>query len=77
MKKWLKINQLIFNPLSSSMRVGMSLLLLTLARARTGLAAPESITTSVGMPDNETVVVMKIVLREDGNKSHENNLKEG
>ena len=59
------------------MRVGMSLLLLTLARARTGLAAPESITTSVGMPDNETVVVMKIVLREDGNKSHENNLKEG
>ena len=55
----------------------MSLLLLTLARARTGLAAPESITTSVGMPDNETVVVMKIILREDGNKSHENNLKEG
>ena len=59
------------------MRVGMSLLLLTLARARTGLTAPESISTSVGMPDNETVVVMKIVLRESGNKSHENNLKEG
>ena len=55
----------------------MSLLLLTLTRARTGLAAPESISTSVGMPDNETVVVMKIVLRESGNKSHENNLKEG
>ena len=38
----------------------------------------ETITTSVGMPDNETVVVMNIVMNEDtiNNSSDEKNLKE-
>ena len=38
----------------------------------------ETITTSVGMPDNETIVVMNIVMNEDtkNNSSDEKNLKE-
>ena len=39
---------------------------------------PETITTSVGMPDNETIVVMNIVMNEDtkNSSSDEKDLKE-
>ena len=37
---------------------------------------PQNLTTSVEMPDNETVVIMKIHMKENGNKTNEENLKE-
>ena len=56
------------------MKTSVLINLLTMMRA-----ASQTVSTSVGMPDNETVVIMKITMNEDsGNSSNstEENLEE-
>ena len=64
----------IFNPRHSDMNTSPAALVLISVLATS--SEPQNLTTSVEMPDNETVVIMKIHMKENGNKTNEENLKE-